>query len=123
MGDSILIVDDEETIRRLVTSTLACEGRELVEAADGVEALARVGEKRPDLIVLDLEMPNLDGFGVLEGLRGEWHTRSIPVIILSAREVTPGERARLRHQAVAFRQKSMYSVEEMRQLVGEALAS
>lgn len=118
---SILVVDDDDAVRRLVATTLAREGLDLEQASDGVEALARISERRPDVIVLDLEMPELDGFGVLDRLRERSETRSIPVIVLSGREVTPAERARLRHQTVAFRQKSNYSTEELDRLVQEAL--
>lgn len=122
VGGSVLVVDDDDTIRSLVTTTLARDGRQLREAADGIEALTRISESRPDLIILDLEMPHLDGFGVLERLRESADTRKIPVIILTARDVTPAERARLRHQTVALRQKIDYSAEEMRRLVEETLS-
>lgn len=118
---SILIVDDDPTIRGLMRQTLERDGADLREAADGIEALARIAERRPDVILLDLEMPGLDGFGVLDELRKDFETRSIPVIVLTARAVTPGERARLRDQTIALRQKGAYSPDEVRALVGEAL--
>lgn len=118
---SILIVDDDPTIRALMVTTLEREGLDLRQAADGVEALARISERRPDVILLDLEMPVLDGFGVLDKLRNDFGLRSIPVIVLTARDVTPGERARLRDQTVAFRQKSAYTGDELRELVGNVL--
>jgi CheY-like chemotaxis protein len=118
---SILVVDDDPTIRNLVVTTLERDGLDFRQASDGAEALARIAERRPDVILLDLEMPGLDGFGVLDGLRRDYETRSIPVIVLTARDVTPGERARLRDQTVALRQKSAYSADELRQLVGESL--
>lgn len=118
---SILIVDDDPTIRALMVTTLEREGLDLRQAPDGVEALARISERRPDVILLDLEMPVLDGFGVLDKLRNDFALRSIPVIVLTARAVTPGERARLRDQTVAFRQKSAYTGDELRDLVGNVL--
>lgn len=118
---SILLVDDDPTVRGLMRKTLERDGADLREAADGVEALARIAERRPDVILLDLEMPGLDGFGVLDELRKSFELRSIPVIVLTARNVTPGERARLRDQTVALRQKAAYSPDEVRVLVGEAL--
>ena len=119
---SILVVDDEDTIRRLVLTTLARDGLDLREAADGVEALERIAERRPDVIVLDLAMPGLDGFGVLERLQEEPETRTIPVIVLTARHVTAEERRRLRDQTVALLQKSAYSAQELRRLIREAAA-
>ena len=64
----MLVVDDDETLRRLVVETLARDGRELREAADGLEALVMIAARPPDVLVLDLSMPGLDGFGVLERL-------------------------------------------------------
>lgn len=119
---SILIVDDEVAIRRLVMATLARDGLDLREASDGVEALARIAEQRPDVIVLDLSMPNLDGFAVLERLLEQPETRTIPVILLTARHVTPEERARLRDHTVKLLQKSAYSAQELRRLVLDAAA-
>ena len=65
---SILVVDDDIALRRLVIETLARDGGELREAADGLEALAMISVRQPDVLVLDLKMPKLDGFGVLERL-------------------------------------------------------
>ena len=114
---SILVVDDEATVRRLVTTTLARDGLDLREAADGAEALLRIAEQRPDVIVLDLTMPVLDGFGVLERLSEDPATRTIPVIVLTAKDVTPDERARLRDRTVTVLEKTAYSAQELRRLV------
>lgn len=120
-GDgSILVVDDEFPIRRLVVTTLAREGLDIREAANGAEALDRIAEQRPDVIVLDLAMPVLDGFAVLERLVERPETRTIPVIVLTAMDVGPAERVRLRDQAVTLLQKSAYSAQELRRLVREA---
>ncbi|HUH15234.1 MAG TPA: response regulator, partial [Gaiellaceae bacterium] len=72
---SVLVVDDDEAVRRLVAGTLEGHGLELREAADGEEALALVAEAIPDAIVLDLAMPGLDGFAVLERLQEDPRTR------------------------------------------------
>ncbi len=82
----ILVVDDEENIRFLVESGLALAGLETVSATNGREALAVVAEKRPQLIVLDVMMPELDGFEVLRRLR-ESGDRT-PVIFLTAKDAT-----------------------------------
>lgn len=117
---SILVVDDEVAIRQLVVMTLARDGLDLREAADGIEALEQIAERRPDVIVLDLAMPVLDGFAVLERLHEKPETRSIPVIVLTARDVTPEERAHFRERTVTLLQKSAYSARELRRLVREA---
>ncbi len=79
----ILVVDDEPTIRRFLRASLTARGYEMIEATTGQEALSEVVSRRPDLIVLDLGLPDLDGVEVTRRLR-EW-TR-IPIIILSVRE-------------------------------------
>ena len=82
----ILVVDDEENIRFLVESGLSLAGLDTVSATNGREALAVVAERRPQLIVLDVMMPDLDGFEVLRRLR-ESGDRT-PVIFLTARDAT-----------------------------------
>lgn len=82
----VLVVDDEENIRFLVESGLGLAGLETIAAATGREALAAVAEHRPQLIVLDVMMPELDGFDVLRRLR-ESGDRT-PVIFLTARDAT-----------------------------------
>ena len=82
----VLVVDDEENIRYLVESGLQMDGIDTVSAADGRAALAAVTEHRPDLIVLDVMMPELDGFEVLARLRDGGNRT--PVIFLTARDTT-----------------------------------
>jgi len=79
----ILIVEDEPDMRRGLRTVLEAEGFGVVEAEDGREALERVTEELPDLVVLDLMIPELDGFAVCRELRAQGHTT--PVLILSAR--------------------------------------
>jgi len=81
---TVLIVDDDEPCReiwRLVLTPLSCT---LLEAGDGLAALALIQATPPDLILLDIIMPKLDGWGVLAALQAEPRTRQIPVVILSA---------------------------------------
>ncbi|MDD5368931.1 MAG: response regulator [Anaerolineaceae bacterium] len=79
----ILVVDDERSIRRLLTTSLSAHGFTVLEAANGTEALLAVTEHRPDVILLDLGLPDIDGVEVTRRLR-EW--TSTPIIILSVRE-------------------------------------
>jgi DNA-binding response OmpR family regulator len=81
----ILVVDDEEDIRELVSYGLRREGYEVVTAPDGESALARVKERRPDLVVLDLMLPGIDGLEVCRRLRADDGTKAIPVIMLTAK--------------------------------------
>lgn len=85
MEKKILVVEDEESIRRLVRMTLAALGHEVIEAADGEEAMELVREERPDLIVLDIMLPKLDGWGVLRELRRSGLRRKTRVLLLTAK--------------------------------------
>lgn len=85
MPKKILAVDDEKHIVRLVQANLDRAGYEVVTAFDGKEALQKVAEENPDLIVLDVMMPYMDGFEVLQNLRRNPSTRDIPVIMLTAK--------------------------------------
>jgi len=81
----ILAVDDEKHIVRLVQVNLERAGYQVVTAYDGVEALKKVEEEQPDLIVLDVMMPQMDGFETLKHLKANPETREIPVIMLTAK--------------------------------------
>jgi len=81
-GSTVLVVDDEEMVREVVSAYLQREGYATVEATDGKAALVAVEQHRPDLIVLDVMLPELDGYSVLTELRK--HT-GVPVILLTAR--------------------------------------
>jgi two-component system OmpR family response regulator len=82
----VLVVDDEQSISELLSIALRYEGFEVKAAADGIAALAAVGEFRPQLIVLDVMMPGLDGFEVARRLRER--REEIPVVFLTARDTT-----------------------------------
>ncbi|MDI6827416.1 MAG: response regulator [Armatimonadota bacterium] len=85
MPRKILAVDDEKHIVRLVQVNLERQGYEVVTASDGKEALQKVEEEKPDLVILDVMMPYMDGFEVLQNLRRNPSTRDIPVIMLTAK--------------------------------------
>lgn len=85
MKERILIVDDEPHIRRILTFLLEQKGFETLTAADGLQALDVARSEVPDLILLDLMMPHMDGFEVCEKLRSEFSTAQIPVIMVTAK--------------------------------------
>ena len=85
MPKKILAVDDEKHIVRLVQVNLERQGYEVITASDGKEALEKVASEKPDLLVLDVMMPYMDGFEVLQNLRRNPETREIPVIMLTAK--------------------------------------
>ncbi|GIW10184.1 MAG: hypothetical protein KatS3mg061_1241 [Dehalococcoidia bacterium] len=84
MGKKILLADDEEVIRLLVRTTIEREDYELLEAKDGEEALAIVRAEHPDLILLDVGMPKLDGFAVAQAIKSDPRTRDTIVVMLTA---------------------------------------
>ena len=83
-GRTILLVEDEEPLRRMLRELLEREGYNVAEAGDGVTALDEIDRIAPDVIVLDLNLPRLDGYGVLSHLRARPQTAGIPVIVLTA---------------------------------------
>ena len=82
---TVLVADDDEDILELVSFRLERAGYEVVTARDGTAALAAAQERRPDLAVLDVMMPGLNGYEVTRRLRADGATRDIPVILLTAR--------------------------------------
>jgi len=80
-----LVVDDEIYIVHILEFSLTMEGYDVITAADGEEALRRVEEDEPDLVVLDIMMPRMDGYEVCRRLREDPATRNLPVILLSAK--------------------------------------
>lgn len=85
MARKILVVDDERHIVRLVEVNLTRAGYDVLTAYDGVEALEVVQKDKPDMIVLDVMMPRMDGFEVLRKLQADSETQNIPVIMLTAK--------------------------------------
>ena len=85
MSKRILIVDDEEDIAFSISRRLAAEGYEVICAEDGAEGLRRAQTESPDLILLDLMLPKMDGYKVCRLLKFDERYKQIPVIILSAR--------------------------------------
>jgi DNA-binding response OmpR family regulator len=81
----VLIVDDEAPIRLLCRVNLEAEGMEVIEAADGESGIESARRERPDVVLLDVMMPRLDGWGVAQRLVGDELTKEIPIIFLTAR--------------------------------------
>jgi DNA-binding response OmpR family regulator len=85
MSITILLVEDDASVRELLKVLLEVEGYDIVEARDGIEGLRKAGDIKPDLMILDLMMPEVDGERVLSRLRSEPETRRMPVIVVSGR--------------------------------------
>jgi two-component system alkaline phosphatase synthesis response regulator PhoP len=80
----VLLVEDEETLRKVLRNLLERDGFEVAEAADGAEALSAVDRLSPDAVVLDLNLPVLDGYDVLSRLRTRSTSANLPVLVLTA---------------------------------------
>jgi two-component system, OmpR family, KDP operon response regulator KdpE len=79
---TILVVDDEPQIRRVLRTTLAADGYAIIEAHDGADALAKLGSERPDLVLLDMNMPGMDGLEVCREIRS---ASDVPILMLTVR--------------------------------------
>jgi DNA-binding response OmpR family regulator len=121
-GPRMLVVDDDADIRRMTRMVFENEGWNVVEGTDGEVALMRVAEKPPTAIVLDLNMPRLDGFGFLKKLRENPEWKAIPVLVLAMGDISDDERNELLASADMVIDKGPYSLDtllrRLRELVG-----
>jgi len=92
---TILAVDDSRTIREMLGHTLRQAGYQVITAEDGVHGLEVLQTERPDVIVTDINMPRLDGFGFIEAVRAEGASRTTPILVLTT-ESEPEKKARAR---------------------------
>jgi threonine synthase len=118
----VVIVDDHPHVRRLIRRILQSQGEySIFEADDGKSAISLIKREIPDLVILDLMMPEMDGFAVLDELRNDPATASIPVIVVTAKELTEQEKKRLEGQIQSLMQKGDFMnnelLEEVRSLV------
>ena len=118
----VVVVDDTSEARRLIRRILQSQGDfEISEATNGREAIEIVTRERPDLVILDLMMPEVDGFAVLDELRSKPETANIPVIVATAKELTVDEKSRLQGQIQSLMLKGDFLndefLEEVRSLI------
>ena len=81
----VLVVDDEEYIQHILNFSFGAEGYEVITAGDGEEAINKAKDEKPDVIVLDIMMPNMDGYEACKRLKSDPKTKAIPVILLTAK--------------------------------------
>ncbi len=112
-GHPILVVEDDDETREMVCRLLARQNLPVVEAANGREALDRMAEQVPALILLDLIMPELDGFGFVEELRRHAEWLSIPIVVLTAADIGEEERRRLNGQVMQIIRKVGQGTDEL----------
>ncbi|TMF01966.1 MAG: response regulator [Chloroflexi bacterium] len=112
---SVLIVDDDAALREVLSCLLAEDGWRVATAADGEAALAAVEQHKPSAVVLDLMMPRVDGFEVLQTLRRRPSTQDLPVIVVTAKDLTDEDRERLARNAQRVIIKQAVPLEELRE--------
>jgi len=109
----IAIVEDTTEARRLIRRILQSQGNfTILEAVNGREGLELIQRELPDLVIIDLMMPEMDGFTVIEELRAKQETATIPVIVATAKELTPDEKNRLGGQIQSLMQKGDFLNDE-----------
>lgn len=120
LHQSVLIVDDESMARTLLRLMLVRAGFNVSEAEDGYDALEKVRKNRPDIVLLDVMMPGMDGFAVCEALRNSPETISLPIIMLSAKTDLDSINKGLRAGATVYLTKPI-SPEDLTRHVREVL--
>lgn len=119
----VLVVDDEPDARHLLVQAMERAGWSTEEAANGQAALARISTSIPDLILLDLMMPGMDGFELLEALRANEKWRGIPVVVVTAMDVAQKDRERLKGFVERILLKGSYSQDELIKIVQNTFAN
>ena len=89
LGQTILVVDDDPVVRSLMRATLENDNFEVIEAADGVEGCQLYEERRPDLLLVDVIMPRMDGFELCRELRGRLAAAYVPIVVVTGLDDAP----------------------------------
>ncbi len=118
---TILIIEDEPTLQKTLTDALGQEGYEVKNALDGEEGLKAARETKPDLILLDLILPKMDGFEVLDELKKAEATKAIPVIVLTNLESTQDIEKALTLGATTYLVKANYDLKDVIEKVKETI--
>ena len=119
---SIAIVEDEPDARVLLRRILQHKRKyKIYEAADGVSGLTLIRSQKPDLVLLDLMMPNVDGFTILETMKADQELRHIPVIVITAKDLTSEDYRRLSGRVESLLQKGEFMEEELFDSISEVL--
>jgi CheY-like chemotaxis protein/anti-sigma regulatory factor (Ser/Thr protein kinase) len=111
--DSALIIEDDFDARRILSTALRAEGWKVDEAEDGRVGLECIHRSKPSLILLDLMMPEMDGFEFVAQLRALPENRNIPIVVLTAKEVSPEERRALNGQVAKVVQKASLKIDDL----------
>ena len=117
----VLVVEDEKETRDMLARSIRKEGWDVMEAGNGREALDRVAERKPDLIFLDLMMPVMDGFEFIKELRANREYHFIPVVVVTAKDLTPEDHERLNGDVNRVFRKGSFSRDELLQEIRETI--
>ena len=118
----ILVVDDEPDAIQLIRRILEAQaGYVVLEAGGGAQGITTIQSEQPDLVILDLMMPDIDGFAVLENIKSNGVTSNIPVIVVTAKELAEEDRQRLKGNTTALFNKGMFTAEQLLKDIAEAL--
>jgi CheY-like chemotaxis protein len=117
-----LIVDDDANCRHLMRRILEKDGWSVMEAQDGHEGLERVSDARPDLIILDLMMPEVDGFRFAEELSLNASWQAIPILVVTAKDLSEDDREFLQGRAFGVLEKGSGSCRELQDLIRREIA-
>jgi CheY-like chemotaxis protein len=113
----VLLVDDDPDARRITARVLRAAGAEVREAPDGESALDAMRRRRPDVAVVDLMMPVVDGFGLLTAMRADPRLRGVPVVVLTTKALTPAERRYLARTAEEVLEKGEHRMSDVATLI------
>ncbi len=117
----ILFIEDESALQKTIGELLGQEGYEMISALDGEIGLKLAGEQKPDLILLDLILPKINGFDVLKKLKADKETKEIPVIVLTNLEGIEDVERVLSLGATTYLVKTQYEIEEVLGKIKKAL--
>jgi DNA-binding response OmpR family regulator len=121
MPNKILFIEDESSLQKTFGEILKQEGYEMVSALDGETGLRLVKEKKPDLILLDLILPKINGFDVLKKIKEDSETKKIPVIVLTNLEGVADLDKAIELGATTYLVKAQYNLEEVVEKIKKVL--
>ena len=118
----ILVVEDYHALVDIETLLCQMEGYDVKSAQTGEEGLSLIGSYKPDLVILDLVMPGVDGFEVISSLKGDPRTASIPILVCTAHDLTPADKERLNGKILGIVTKGTDARDGLRQWLATAAA-
>ena len=121
MAKTVLVIDDDPTIHDLIKRQVGKKGYEIISAVNGKDGLDLARQHKPNIITLDVLMPEMDGFEFAEKLRENKDWLDIPVVVITAKDLTKEDHQRLKGNVEAIMQKGSYSKNELLTEVGERI--